>query len=255
MEELEKQEEIINTGEEKTPTARENFLSRVKSKYPDEDYENEETRYSMYGKYMDDVEGERNKYKESNDKFADAYARDPRFAAIAQEAVKEDGDVTSKMIEVYGRDAMEAWNDPEQLEALTEANNKYLANVAETEEIRKEQEKNKAESDKIISAFLEENGMGPEDGERFLEAYYQMIEDGLMGIVRKEYLESFMKAQNYESDLIDAAHAGEVKASNDRIERQKKEQIGDGVADVSHGSDDPVVRPQGKGMRKGGFYN
>ena len=238
------------------PTKREAFMSKVKERYPDNDYEDEEARYGAYSQYVDDISSERDKYKASNDKFAEAYSRDPRFAAIAQEAVKDDGNVASKMVEVYGRDVMEAFNDPEQIAALTEANNKYLADVAEMNEIAKEQEKNKAESDKVIADFLAANDMAPEEGEKFLEGYYQMIEDGLMGIVRKEYLESYMKSLNYDSDLIDAARAGEVKGMNERAEKQIKTQIGDGIADIaSQGKDDTMPKPNGKGMRKGGFYD
>lgn len=242
--------------EKNQPTARESFMARVKEKYPDHDYEDEDARYGAYNQYLDEVTQERDKYKESDQKFADAYSKDPRFAAIAQEAVKEDGDVTSKMIEVYGKDVMDAWNDPDQIEALTEAQNKYLANVAETEEIRKQQEANKAETDKVIAEYLQENNMSPEEGEKFLEGFYTMIEDALLGIIKREYLESYAKAQNYESDLRDAAVAGEVKAKNERAERQIKKEIGDGVPDVSQGQDDNQERkPKGKGMTRGMFYN
>lgn len=238
------------------PTKKEEFMGRVKERYPDNDYEDEDARYGAYSQYVDDISSERDKYKESNDKFADAYARDPRFAAIAQEAVKDGGNVASKMVEVYGRDVMEAFNDPEQIAALTEANNKYLADVAEMNEIAKEQEKNKTESDKIIAEFLAENDMAPEEGEKFLEGYYQMIEDGLMGIVRKEYLESYMKSLNYDSDLVDAARAGEVKGMNEQHDKMVKKQIGDGIADISsQGKDDTMPTPSTKGMKKRSFYD
>ena len=199
------------------------YIAKMKERHPEVDFDDEDARYGAYDEELESLE----KHKNSNKKFADAFSKDPKFAKFTK-GVMEGGSPTEQFVRIYGEDALNAYDDDEALEKMSQAHQDYLNEVADGKKLEEEQKKNLDISQGVIQKFAEAHKMDEQTIDAFLEGVYQMYEDGLKGIVKQEVLEMVFKAKNYDADLSKAAKAGEVKGKNEKIKAIEKQKIGDG---------------------------
>lgn len=239
---------------EEKKSKRESFLSRMKERMPDVDFDSEdpEVRYGAFEKYDDDTQAEINKYKENDGKLKDLFSKDPRFAAFMSDAVGGES-VPTSFAKYFGKDVLDMSGDEEKMAELNEANQEYLNRVAESNKLREDQEKNMEASAQDMSDFKSEKGMADEDFEKFISECYSVIENALMGKIDKSFMEIMYKGLNYEKDLQDAAAAGVVEGRNQKIDSSLKEQVGDGVPNLASGG--KSEKPAPKIPRKRDFYS
>ena len=88
---MEKEEQV---QEEKKLSNREQYLARMKARRGDVDYEDEEARYGAFLQDDDDRESALTKHRESDAKLSGMFKKDPRFAALLNDAI-EGGDVSA----------------------------------------------------------------------------------------------------------------------------------------------------------------
>lgn len=222
--------------EAKTKSKRENFLSRMKERMPDVEFDSEdpEVRYGAFEKYDDDIQSQLGKYKESDSKLKELFKKDPRFASFVSEVVEGNLPSTS-FVKYFGKDVLDMSGDEEAMAKLNESNQEYLNRVAESGRLQEEQEKNMESSAQEMSDFKAEKSMSDEEFEKFIGECYGVIEDALMGKVGKSFLEIMYKGMNYEKDIQDAAAAGVVEGRNQKIDEQLKKTIGDGIPSLNAG--------------------
>ena len=241
---MEKEEQV---QEEKKLSNREQYLARMKARRGDVDYEDEEARYGAFLQDDDDRESALTKHRESDSKLSGMFKKDPRFAALLNDAM-EGGDVPTSLIKRFGKGMLEA--DDENLAKYAEANQEYLNKVAESDKLYQEQQANLAESEAAMQAFKEDKGMDDAAFEGFLGKVYEALEAGFMGNLTRDFLEIFYKGLSYENDVRKAADAGLVEGRNQKIELENKAELGDSLPNLSDtskgGKQAPIVRPNKK---------
>lgn len=235
----------MNEEKEEKKSKREIFLSRMKERMPDVDFDSEdpEVRYGAFEKYDNDMQAEFNKYKENDDKLKGLFGKDPRFASFMSDVVGGDSP-SSSFVKYFGKDVLDMSGDEEQMAKLNEANQEYLNRVAESNKLREDQDKNMEASAQDMSDFKAEKGMSDEEFEKFIGECYSVVENALMGKIDKSFMETMYKGLNYEKDIQDAAQAGVAEGRNQKIEDSLKKQVGDGVPKLAAGvkSEKPVPK-------------
>lgn len=244
---MEKEEQV---QEERKLSNREQYLARMKARRGDVDYEDEEARYGAFLQDDDDRESALTKHRESDSKLSGMFKKDPRFAALLNDAM-EGGDVSTSFVKRYGKDVLDT--DEEGLAKIAESNQEYLNKVAESNSLYEQQQANLAESGAAMQSFKEDKGMDDSSFEGFLEKLYTTLEDGFMGKLSVDFLEIFYKGLSYENDVRKAADAGLVEGRNQKIELENKAELGDSLPNLSDTSKGGKPKPMTRPVKKNFF--
>ena len=249
--------------EKNTPTpslqggesARQKYLARMRERVPDvDDWEDENARYGAYLRYDDEQQQHLGKYRESNQKLTDLFARDPRFAALMRDVVKGD-DPSVAFVRYYGQEALDAAGDEEKIKLITAANKEYLNRVAESEKLHQAQEENLQKSQEEMTTFQQEKGLSDEQFAGFIDAVYNVLEKGLEGLLTADFLETFWNGLHYENDLREAAATGRTEGRNDKITLENRVTKGDQIPNLREGTgsgDRPVAPKKRRSFYSGG---
>ncbi|WP_099465551.1 hypothetical protein [Parabacteroides provencensis] len=234
---------MADVNEEKK-SRRDNYLSRMKERMPDVDFDSEdpEVRYGAFEKYDDDIHSQLSQFKDNDSKLKDLFKKDPRFASFMSDIVGGDSP-SSSFVKYFGKDVLDMSGDEEQMAKLNEANQEYLNRVAESNKLREDQDKNMEASAQDMSDFKAEKEMSDEEFEKFIGECYSVVEGALMGRIDKSFLETMYKGLNYEKDIQDAAAAGVVEGRNQKIDEQLKTTTGDGIPALNSGGKGGTKKP------------
>ena len=137
-------------AENQTPTApakskRDLFGERLKKKYPDRDYADDEALFGQINDDYDQYDNELGQYKERESRLTDLLSKDNRAAQFIADMAKGN-DPWLAVIERLGIDGItDLMNDPSKQEAYAEANKKYVERLAKEKSLEEEYEKNMKE--------------------------------------------------------------------------------------------------------------
>lgn len=234
------------TENEKVKTKRELLTERLKNRYPDKDFSNED---DFFGQISDDYdESDKNLagYQEREKAFSDMFTGDPRSAQfITDWRNGEDPEVA--LVRRHGKETiLDAINDPEKLEAIANANKEYVERVAKEKELEDMYQANLAESIKALEAMPEANGITDEDVDKAVEFLLGIIRDGIIGKIAPESVMMALKAINHDTDVETANQEGLVQGKNTKIKEElRKPKSGDGTTPLGGGSSAPRPRTGG----------
>lgn len=211
---------------------KEKMLERMRTKHPDSNFEDEEVLYGHISDDLDELDGEVAAMKEKERIFSDMFTSDPRSAAFLM-SWKNGGDPLVELVRRFGNDGLkEMLEDPEKLEEVAQANKDYLERVAKSAELEEEFKRNLAKSVEDVDAI-------EGDDAKIDEAVTWLMKVGReasMGIVNTDDVKMVMKALSYDDDIQTAAHEGEVRGRNAKIdEKLKMVSGGDGLARLNGG--------------------
>lgn len=231
---------------ENQKTKRELFAERLKSRYPDREFADDEAMYGQAGEDYDAYENELSGYRERESKLEELFAKDPKNAQfLADMAAGKDPWIV--VIERLGTDGItELLNDPEKKAAYEEANKRYAERLAKEKEIEAEYDRNMEESQRVREELDAIHGVEAVDAA--LGVIDQMTKDAIMGKVTKEAVEMAMKIVNRDADLANARSEGEIAGRNAKIEeRMRRQQTGDGMPQMG-GATAPAPAPKKRGF-------
>lgn len=250
--EQEKEPQPLEDGGHAAESSRQQFLARMKERMGAEtDWEDEEARYGAYLEHDNQQQDRLGKYEESNGKLAEIFTKNPKFAAMMRDVLQGE-DASVAFVRYFGKDALDAVGDEEKMKVITAANQEYLNRVGESEQLRKTQEENLGKSEEEMSSFQSEKGLNDEEFGKFVDAVYHVLEQGLEGLIKKDFLEIFWKGLNYDDDLKDAARVGRTQGLNEKIKLENRTKRGDEVPYLGDGTGGGQ---KGKAMRnRRSFY-
>lgn len=213
---------------------RDSFMERMKGKYPDREFADDE---EIFGQISDDYDGydkELSGYKEREKTFSDMFTSNPKSAALFMRW-KNGGDPEVELIRHHGKDGIEAAiNDPEKLDDIAAANKEYLERVAKEKELEELYQKNIRESLATLKRLSEENGISDDKIDDAWELLKKIVHDGVIGIFTEETVNLALKALSHDEDVANAGHEGEVRGKNTKInETLRKKEQGDGLAPLN----------------------
>lgn len=112
-------------------------LERMRGKYPDEQFDDDEQLFGRINDDYDQYDSELAGYKEREGKFSDMFLSDPRSARLMM-GWKDGDDPAVALIRLYGDDIKEAIDDPDKQEAIAAANKEYMERVAKEKQYEDE---------------------------------------------------------------------------------------------------------------------
>lgn len=212
---------------------RDQQLERLRKKYPDKKFEDDEEIYGQiyddYDQYEQDLSG----YKDREKAMSDMFAADPRSAQFLAD-MHNGNDPYVGLVKNFGIEIQDVLDDPEMQEKIAEANKDYVERVAKSRQLDEEYEKNMDASLETLRQFQEERGMSDVQIDAVVDAVLTVVRDGVMGKFSKETLAMFVNAINHDSDVASASEEGRVAGRNDKIvEGLRKRDKGDGTAPLN----------------------
>lgn len=213
-----------------TKSRRESVLGRMRTKYPEKKFEDEE---ELFGQIDDDLaagEEEIGKYKEREQILTDGFSRDPRAANFFVRILKGENP-WSALVEMVGVDGVaELLNDPAKQEEFAEANRKYVERIAKEKSLGEEYEANFASSMKLLEQMQAERGLSDEQIDGAMDFIMKMVNEAIMGKFTPETIDMALKAINHDAEVEAARAEGEVAGKNAKIdEKLRKTKAGDGL--------------------------
>lgn len=222
---------------------RELVMEHMASRHPDKNYSDDE---ALYGQIIEDVaqsDDEIAKYKEREQALADMFTADPRSAQFMVNW-RNGEDPTVGLIRQFGMEIKDAIDDPEMQEAIAQANKEYVERVAKEKEYEEMYKKNLEQTLRDLDTIQKEMGLSDEQAEGALMFLHTISSDGVLGKFSPESIKMALKAMNHDADVAQAAHEGEVKGRNIKIEEKlRTKKKGDGTAPLDGKNSNMGVKP------------
>lgn len=159
---------------------RDQFKERMKGKYPDRDFDDDEVFFGQINDDYDDYDKQLSGYKEREGKFSDMFSSDPRSAKFLMNW-KDGKDPAVELVRQFGTDIADAINDPDRQEEIADANKEFVERVAKEKELDGIYQKNLEESLKVISDYQQQNGLSDEQVDGAMEFLIGITRDAVMG--------------------------------------------------------------------------
>lgn len=225
-----------STDTEKVISNKELLMEKLRKKYPEESFDDEEATWGRISADYDQYDQELAGYKEREGKFADMFTSDPRSARLMMEW-RNGGDPAVTLIRLYGEDVKDAIDDPEKQEAIAEANKEYMERVSKEKEYEAEYTENLGESLRELERVQQERGLSDEQIDAAMEWIVTIAKDAMLGRFSPETIDMALKAQTYDNDVARASVEGEVRGKNSKVtEKLRRPKSGDGTVRLGGGN-------------------
>ena len=212
---------------------RDQHLERLRTKYPEKKFEDDEEIFGQISDDYDAFETENGAMKEREKTLSDMFAADPRSAYFLND-MREGNDPVYGLVKRFGQEVKDVLDDPDMQEKLKEANQEYLERVARNRELEEEYEKNMDLTLATLSQYQESHGLSDEEIDAICAAWLQIVRDGVMGKLTTETITLMANALNHDTDVANAQEEGEVAGRNAKIvEKMRNSKKGDGIQNLN----------------------
>ena len=212
---------------------RDRYTERLKSKYPDREFADDEALFGQINDDYDDYDKQLSDYQGREKALSDLFASNPRSAAFLTDWRNGEDPIIS-LVRRFGNDFKDALEDPEKQEALAAANKEYAERIAKESEFEEQYQKNIAETYATIEKVQQEQGYSDEEIDQAMEFLIDIMKDGILGKFSSESIAMAIKAIKHDSDVEQANHEGEVRGRNTKIEEKlRKSNRTDGTASLA----------------------
>lgn len=223
--------------EQTVKSRRDTHIERLKNRYPEKKFEDEEEiygtisdDYDQYEQENADLKKENEEYRGREQKLSDMFAADQRSAQFLTDMYHGQDPVVG-LVRNFGFEIRDYLDDPEMQDKLAEANKEYIDRVAASNALKEEWDANEEETKETLREFQKDYGLSDDQIDAIFAKALQIVTDGVKFKYTRETLEMVSKAMNYDADIAAAAEEGEIAGRNAKITEQlKKPQQGDGTA-------------------------
>lgn len=223
---------------------RDQHLERLRKKYPDKQFDDDEAIFGQISDDYDQFEQENATMRDREKAFAEMFTSDPRSARMMMEW-KNGNDPAISLLRIYGDDILEACNDPEKQEAIREANKEFAEKVAKEKEYEELYDRNIEESLSGLEQMATEEGLSDEEIDKAMEYLVSICRDMMLGKFTRETVRMMLNAINHDTDVANAQEEGEVAGRNAKIvEKMRNSKKGDGINNLNgrNGTPSPSKR-------------
>lgn len=237
-------------GEQKPePGQRDMFFERIRTNFPDNNYEeDEEGYYRDANSLLDSLVKDSKSFKDLSQKLSARLDKDPREAEVMLDWL----DGTDIRVAIARHMGQEALTVPE------EGSEEYEAFTKAGEDRRKELDDMKTKVDTYrsnvdastadLDAIAEENQWSEEERADVESYIANILEKVYSGRMDKDFFNGILKARNYDKDIAGAREQGQVEGRNEKIEAEKRHHAGSGLPNAATGGstsaevDDPRAK-------------
>lgn len=218
---------------EQIKSRRDQFGERLKTKYPDREYADDEALFGQINDDYDEYENELTGAREREQKLVDTFNNNPHAAHFLTDMVKGNNPWCG-LIERIGIDGMtDLMNDPEKREEFAESQKKFMERVAREKELEEEYNANLTQSLDTFARLQQERGLTDDDIDQAVDMLKQICNEVLLGKFTEGSIDLALKALNHDADIEAAAQEGEVRGRNTKIEEHlRKPKAGDGIPNL-----------------------
>lgn len=241
-------------AETQTPTTppknkRDLFGERLKKKYPDREYADDDALFGQINDDYDEYDNQLGQYKERESRLTDLFSKDPRSAQFLTDMAKGN-DPWLAVIERLGIDGVtDLINDPSKQEAYAEANKKYVERLAKEKSLEEEYETNLSESMKLLEQIQKERGLGDETIDAAMDLIMRITHEAILGKFTAETVDMALNAINHDADVSNARTEGTVAGRNAKIdEKLRKPATGDGQPNLAGSNNAPTRKNSQRSM-------
>ena len=202
-----------------TKSRRDTALERLKARYPDKSFDDDE---SMYGQMLDDYDaGEQdlNGYKDREKSLSDLFTSDPRSAKFLTDW-KNGKNPAVTLVEMFGDDFVDELKDPDKQAELAQASKNFAERVAKEKEYDEEYTNNIDASRQMIEQLQQEEGLSDDDIDRAMEFLVSIMKDGILGKFSKDSVLMALNALDHDADVSAAEEEGKVAGRNTKIQEK-----------------------------------
>ena len=214
----------------KVKSRRDQHIDRLRKKYPDKKFEDDEEIYGQISDDYDQYEQELEGYKGREKSLSDMFAADPRSAQFLTD-MHNGNDPILGLVRNFGVEIKDVLDNPEMQEKIAEANKDFVERTAKSKKLDKEYEANMDTSLETMRQFQTENNLDDAQMDAIAAHLLTIAGDIVMGKFTRDSLELARKALNYDADVAAAGEEGEIAGRNTKIvEDLRKSKKGDGIA-------------------------
>jgi DNA-directed RNA polymerase subunit N (RpoN/RPB10) len=218
---------------QKVTSNRDRFMGRMKDKYPDKAFDDDEAIYGQINDDYDDYDRRISEGQQREKAFSDLFVNNHKAAKLMMDW-KDGVDPIVNIIRMYGTEIKDAIDDPEKQEEIAKANKEYVDRETENKKYEEEYTKNLDATINDISSLQQEEGISDEEIDKAMEVIAQITHDKILGKITKDTIKLALKAVNHDTDVESAAQEAEVRGRNATIdEKLRKKQKGDGTPQLS----------------------
>lgn len=212
---------------------REQFGERLKAKYPDREYADDEALFGQINDDYDEYDSQINSYKEKEGKLTELFSKDPRNAQFITDMAKGN-DPWLAVINRLGIDGItDLLNDPSKQEAYAEENKKYVERLAKEKDLEEQYRKNLAESLNMLDKIQQERGLSDDVIDAAYDLVIKIANEAVLGTFSAETIDMALKAVNHDNDVASAAEEAEVRGKNEKVEEKlRKKSQTDGTPNL-----------------------
>lgn len=227
---------------EQFKTKREAQIERLRNKYPDKKFEDDDEIYGQISDDYDQYDRELGEYRDREKTLSDMFSADPRSAQFLSDMHKGEDPVLG-LVRNFGVEIKDVLDNPEMQDKIAEANREYVERVAKSKELDEEYERNMAVTLETLRHYQQERGMTDEQIDAVIDALLRIVRDGVMGKFDVDTLDMMVKAIDHDADVDIAAEEGRIAGRNDKIvESLRKSNMGDGVSPLGGKNGSPSQR-------------
>lgn len=223
-------------------------VERLKARFPDANYDDDETIFGQIDTDYSENEKSINSFKAREQALNDLFTKDPQSAQFITDMAKGNNPLVA-MIERIGVDGFnELLNDPNKREEFSEANAKYLERVSREKDLESEWDKNFSASMESLDQIKAEEGLDDATVDSAMELIWTIANEAVLGKYSPETIKMAVKAVSHDTDVDEARLEGEVAGRNAKItEKLRKKNSGDGVPALAGSNNIPNTDNQRTG--------
>ncbi len=222
--------------ETKPKSRRDSVIERLKKKYPDREYPDDEALFSQINDDYEDYDG----YKDRESKLVDMFNKDSRSAQFITDMARGE-DPWINVIKRLGIDGItDLLNDPSKQDVYAEANKQYVETLAREKELEEEYKTNLQSSLELLEKIQQERGLTDDQIDAAYDLINQIANDAVLGKLSEQTVDMALKAINHDSDVQNATSEGLIAGKNTKIEEKlRKPNKGDGTPNLQGSNNAP----------------
>ena len=237
---------VESSGTTNKPSKKQAYLDYMRSRRGESYGEDEDSVYS-------DMLDYRQKNDESQERMTEILSKDPRLAQVLSDMAGGKRGATSALVRYFGKDILGAEEGSDEWNDLQNAEKERMEELESMRKSKEEYDVNIEASLPVLDEFATSRKI---DIDEFLDsAYSRILEPIFKGNYTTELLEMLYNAMNYKTDIEESFQSGVVAGRNQKIDRMRKDNAGDGLPRLGASTASTVKRAEKKPSYKSSVWN
>lgn len=209
------------------------ILDRLKNKYPEQNFDDEEALFGQISDDYDDYDERIKEYGDREGSLTQMFNSDPRSARFML-AWRNGEDPVVALLREYGPDILEAAEDEDRLEEIASANKEFAQKLSKEKEFEQQHGENIKTTLDTLAQLQQEQGLDDTTIDNAVQWVMRIAGEAMLGKISRETLQMALNAQNYDQDVNNAREEGMVAGRNQQIdERLSRASRSDGLPSLN----------------------